>query len=109
MNPNKRKHSGQLEINDLIDDAVTNAIARRGFSEILSNDEAAKIGGGQLQATELTLDDIAIAGFMPIDPLPTKPICLPIDTVYPLPIIKPCEPVIAGLIYIPPGDTGELA
>ena len=95
MNPNKRKHGGQLEINDLIDDAVTNAIARRGFSETLSDDEAARIGGGQLQATELKIDDIAIAGFMPIDP-----VCPP---------IKPCEPLIVGLIYPPPGDASELA
>jgi hypothetical protein len=113
MNPNKRKHSGKLEINDLLDDAVANAIARRGFSQDLSDEEAAMVGGGKLAVSEIAIDDIAIAGFKPIYPLPTKPICWPIDPVcYPIEPCppKPCEPIIAGLIYIPPGgDVAELA
>ncbi|MFB2974922.1 hypothetical protein [Microseira sp. BLCC-F43] len=123
MNPNQRKPSTQLEINDLIDDAVTNAIARRGFSEDLSDEEAASVAGGRLAASEMAIDDIAIAGFKPIYPPPTKPICLPIDPIYPpiksyppLPCPpkpcppKPCDPppIIAGLMPIP--DKGaELA
>ena len=108
MNPNKRKLSGQLEINDLIDDAVTNAIGRRGFSQDLSDDEAASVAGGALAVSKIAINDIAIAGFKPIDPLPTKPICLPPIKPYPpLPCPpqpcppKPCEPIITGLIYIP--------
>lgn len=108
MKPNQRKHSSKLEINDLLDDAVTNAIARRGFSEDLSDDEAASIAGGKLAVSDIAIKDIAIAGFKPIDPLPPKPICLPI---YPpvCPPIKPCPPIIAGLIYIPPDKGAQLA
>ncbi len=111
MNPNQRKLSTQLEINDLIDDAVTNAIARRGFSQDLSDDEAARIGGGALAVSDVAINDIAIAGFKPIDPLPTKPICLPpIKPCPPQPCPpKPCEPIIAGLIYIPPDKIAPLA
>ncbi|GET44233.1 hypothetical protein [Microseira wollei] len=115
MNPNQRKPSSQFEINDLIDDAVTNAMARRGFSEDLSDEEAASVAGGGIVLSEMAIDDMAIAGFKPIYPLPTKPICLPIDPVCP-PIKpyppqpcppqpcppKPCyPPVIAGLIAMP--------
>ncbi|GET44232.1 hypothetical protein [Microseira wollei] len=122
MNPNQRKHSTQFEINDLIDDAVTNAMARRGFSEDLSDDEAASVAGGRLAVPEMAINDMMIAGYKPICPPPIKPICLPIDPVCP-PIKpyppqpcppqpcppKPCyPPVIAGLMYIP--DKGaELA
>ena len=111
MNPNQRKLSTQLEINDLIDDAVTNAIARRGFSQDLSDDEAASVAGGRLAVSDVAINDIAIAGFKPIDPLPTKPICLPpIKPCPPQPCPpKPCEPIIAGLIYIPPDKIAPLA
>ena len=112
MNPNKRKLSGQLEINDLIDDAVTNAIGRRGFSQDLSDDEAASVAGGALVLSEKPIDDLTIAGFKPICPPPVKPICLPpIKPCPPQPCPpKPCEPpIIAGLIYIPPDKGAPLA
>jgi hypothetical protein len=47
MKPNKINYTSQLQINDLIDNAVVNAIARRSSWETLSDDEAARVAGGQ--------------------------------------------------------------
>jgi hypothetical protein len=41
MSENK-KCDRQMEINDLIDDAIVNAVTRREFVETLSDDEVAK-------------------------------------------------------------------
>jgi len=38
MNGNKRNYKGQVEINDLIDDAVNNAVLRR--KEIMDSEDA---------------------------------------------------------------------
>ncbi len=53
MDGNQKKYIGRLEINDLIDDAVDNAVARRSLGinsedalSALSYDEAARIAGG---------------------------------------------------------------
>lgn len=108
-----KKHNSQIEINDLIDDAVTNALTRRGLVEslpALSNEETAGITGGF--STKPSIDvvpdypEIAIAGFKQVEPIcpPIKPICLPIKPIYPpiKPVVKPiCPPVIAGLVFIP--------
>jgi hypothetical protein len=77
-----------MEINDLIHDAISNALTRRGLVEedaciALSDEEAARIAGG------LT-SEIKATKFSPIEPVspPTKPIS-----------IKPiCPPIIVGLI-----------
>ena len=61
-----KKYNRQLEINDLIDDATNNAVARRGLLETLSDDEAASVGGGRtlLSGTKRP----TIAGFKTICP-----------------------------------------
>jgi len=42
---NNKKHNNQLAINDLIDDAITDAVTRRELVA-LSDEEAARVGGG---------------------------------------------------------------
>ncbi|MHC5773024.1 hypothetical protein [Nostoc sp.] len=46
----ERKHNGQLEINDLIDDAVKNAVERRNqgldSEDALSDEEMKNVAGG---------------------------------------------------------------
>lgn len=112
-----KKHNSQIEINDLIDDAITNALTRRGLVEslsALSDEETAGITSGF--STKPSIDvvcnypEIAVAGFKQVEPIcpPIKPICLPVQPVIkpicpPIkPVIKPiCPPVIAGLVFIP--------
>ncbi len=93
-----KKSNRKLEINDLIDNAIDNAVARRGLVETLSDDEAKSIGGGQ--SFSLSEEKISIvAGFKPICyPIkPIEPVCYPIK-----PPIKPfCPPIIVGLIAVP--------
>lgn len=97
------KHNYQMQINDLIDDAINNAIARRSLAQedltTLPDAEITKVMGGQLLAK-----DITILGYKPIQPicLPTKP---PIII---KPPIKPiCPPIIMGLIALEP-DSDKL-
>ncbi|MGD1704248.1 MAG: hypothetical protein F6K22_07690 [Okeania sp. SIO2F4] len=90
-----KKSNRKLEINDLIDNAIDNAVARRGLVETLSDDEAQSIGGGLSLAPQKPV----IAGFKPICyPIkPIEPVCYPIK-----PPIKPfCPPIIVGLIAVP--------
>lgn len=54
MDGHMRKFNSQLEINDLIDDAVNNALARRNqvidskdTLSVMSNEEAGGVKGGQ--------------------------------------------------------------
>ena len=68
MDGNQRKYKGQVEINDIIGDAVNNAVARRNQainSENalldLPNEEATNIIGGLLQP-------IIVGYFPPIKP-----------------------------------------
>jgi hypothetical protein len=107
------KSNRQIEIHDLIDDAITNAVARRGLVEKqeallpLSDDEAAMIPGGlgveETARVAVSLNPGIIAGFKPICPPikpPIKPICPP-----PKPPIKPiCPPILVGIIYSPKDD-----
>ncbi len=95
MSANK-KYNHQMEINDLIDDAILNAVTRRELVETLSDDEAAKVAGGlTAETTKIAVSikpEIIIAGFKPIQPIkPVKPIC---------------PPLIVGLIALP--DDGKL-
>lgn len=98
-------------IRDSINDAISNAITRRGLVEetlfALSDEETAGITGGLNAETAIVVHDsnfeIAVAGFKQVEPIYSpikpsiKPICLPTK-----PIIKPiCPPVVAGLIFIP--------
>ncbi len=103
-----KKSNRKLEINDLIDNAIDNAVARRGLVETLSDDEAKSIGGGQ--SFSLSEEKISIvAGFKPICyPIkPIEPVCYPIKPIEPVcypikPPIKPfCPPIIVGLIAVP--------
>ncbi|MGH1395034.1 MAG: hypothetical protein ACRAVC_13540 [Trichormus sp.] len=89
METNNRNCNNQIEINDLIDAAVSDAIARRnGNYEALpelSTEDAENVTGGI--GSIVIGKPIAIAGY--------KPICLPIIT-------KPiCPPIIVGLIALP--------
>lgn len=79
MAKNKNERHSQFEINDLIDDAVNNAVERRNQAldansalSGLSEEEAANISGG-------LVTKFAIAGYRPI-----------------------CPPITVGIIYIPP-------
>ncbi|KAF3888915.1 MULTISPECIES: hypothetical protein [Nostocales] len=67
----------QMEINDLIDLAITNAAIRRGLVEgedclALSDDEATKVTGGATISTDVksinTKTPPTVAGFKPICP-----------------------------------------
>ncbi|MBW4571548.1 MAG: hypothetical protein KME31_27095 [Tolypothrix carrinoi HA7290-LM1] len=84
MDANQRKYKGQVEINDLIGDAVKNAVFRRhqvidseDALSALSNEEAGSIAGGITKANEpISLGIIAceppiICGKFPI---PKNPI-----------------------------------
>jgi hypothetical protein len=81
MKPNNRNLKNQIEINDLIDAAVSDALARRsGNDETLSDlsgEDANNVTGGAIQS-------IAIAGYKPILS----------------PIIK-CPPITVGIIALP--------
>lgn len=50
MNENQNQNSNSLEINDLIDDAVKNAVVRRSdlmeAEDNLSDEESASVNGG---------------------------------------------------------------
>lgn len=73
MNPKPRKYNSQVEITDLLSEAVENAVTRRNQAlqedalSALSDEEAACIAGGRM----------TVAGFKPI-----------------------CPPIIVGLIAI---------
>ncbi|MEA5565617.1 MULTISPECIES: hypothetical protein [unclassified Anabaena] len=78
MEINHRNFKNQIEINDLIDGAISDALARR--SETINTDEnlsdlsdavAENVTGGLIQP-------ITIAGYKPIVIAGYKPICPPI-------------------------------
>lgn len=112
-----KKANQQMEINDLIADAVTNAVTRRQLLETeeallgLSEEEAAGIMGG------LT-SQIADTEYKQIDPL-CPPIvlgliALPDDepVVYPttkLPVKGICPPLVVGLIALPDDEKYQLS
>ncbi|MCC5647555.1 hypothetical protein LC607_32535 [Nostoc sp. CHAB 5824] len=54
MERKERKYNGQIEVNDLIDDAVKNAVARRnqglGSEDALSDEEMKSVAGGISQS-----------------------------------------------------------
>ncbi len=88
-----------MEINDLIQDAISNALTRRGLVEeeactTLSDDEAARVGGG------LT-SEIKATKFHPIEPVcpPTKPISINPD----------CPPFLVGLMIAPDYDKKSIS
>jgi hypothetical protein len=94
----------QIEINDLLDDAIGNAVARRELAAI-SDDEATNIVGGLAEIKEVKFE---VAGYKPIKPIeycpPVKPPVKPPIVIRPpvKPPIKPiCPPVVAGLMYYP--------
>jgi hypothetical protein len=100
MKPNKINYTSQLQINDLIDNAVVNAIARRSSWETLSDDEAARVAGGQTESIVLEEGD-------PIY-LPKDPICVPIESTN-RPIKFICPPLVVGIIVPPPNEEEPLA
>lgn len=85
-----KKCNHQMEINDLIDDAIANAVTRRNLVETedvlfaVSDEEAVKIAGGTgvQEASRIVVPEktnITVAGFKPVNPRPpVKPICPPI-------------------------------
>jgi hypothetical protein len=98
---NCKKYNHQIEINDLIDGAITNAMTRRDLLA-LSEDEAASIAGGLTKGIAVEESKLikpicpppkpiyppTVAGFKPISPIcpPPKPIC---------------PPIVAGMIVLP--------
>jgi hypothetical protein len=121
MNANK-VNSGRFEINDLIDDAVKNAVARRSQvidSEdallVLAETEAQSILGGAVAIPESAIfksKPWVTAGMI----APVEPICPPVitgkiavlqptpkPTPKPTPIIVDC-PMTTGLIAVNPKD-----
>jgi len=94
---NNKKHNYQLTINDLIDDAITDAVTRRELVA-LSDEEAARVGGG------LTIEgDTKVAVNEPVEAWkPIDPYCPPTQ----LPTQPICPPIIVGLIALP--DQGNL-
>jgi hypothetical protein len=82
MNENKINYNGRFEINELIDHAVNNAVARRSQvidSEdallVLTETEAQGIVGGAAAAVSKT--PLITTGKIAAEPTP-KPICQPI-------------------------------
>ncbi|WP_225977373.1 hypothetical protein [Nostoc sp. CENA543] len=73
METNNRNFKNQIEINDLIDAAVSDALARRSGNDDnlsdLSGEDADHVTGG--------IASLTIAGYKPIPPI-IKPICPPI-------------------------------
>lgn len=74
---NNKKSNHQMEINDLIDLAITNAVIRRGVVEedclALSDDEAARVAGGlaiarDVKALDTKTPKVIVAGFKPVHP-----------------------------------------
>jgi hypothetical protein len=86
MDANQRNYKGQLEINDLIDDAVKNAVFRRNevidsedALSALSNDEAGSIAGGITKPIPIEPISLGIIAYEPPIicgnfPLPKNPI-----------------------------------
>jgi hypothetical protein len=116
MEPSKKANQ-QMEINDLIADAVTNAVTRRQLLETeeallgLSEEESAGIMGGltsQITDTELKKIDLLCP------PIVLGLIALPDDepVVYPttkLPVKGICPPLVVGLIALPDEDNYQLS
>lgn len=86
MDGNQRKYRGQLEINDLIGDAVKNAVFRRNevkgsedaFSA-LSDEEAGSIAGGITKPIPIEPISLGVIAYDPPiicgkSPLPKNPI-----------------------------------
>ncbi|MBW4629470.1 MAG: hypothetical protein KME49_29140 [Brasilonema octagenarum HA4186-MV1] len=94
MNPNKVNYNGRFEINDLIDDAVKNAVERR--SQVIDSEDALLV----LAETEAQ----SILGGA-VAELSKSSICLPIITgkiAVPQPTPKPvCPPIVLGIMVAP--------
>jgi hypothetical protein len=82
MNPKAIKYNGSIEINDLFDDAVKNAVARRNQAidsqDVLSDEETKSIVGG------------IVGGSKAVNPVAIGLIALP-----------PKPPIITGRIAAP--------
>lgn len=90
MEDNRRKHNRHVEINDLIDDAVNNAFARRNEAlSTLRDEEAASVVGGKSLPT---IHGVVINPQPPVEP-PVKP-----PIVHGV-IIKP--PIVHGVVINP--------
>lgn len=65
METNHRDWNNQIEINDLIDAAISDALARRGINQEnlsdLSDEDTTSVTGG--------INSVAIAGYLPIKPI----------------------------------------
>ncbi len=95
MSDHNRKHNNQVEINDLIDDAVNNALVRRSEALLpLSDEEAQSISGGTGGTTSLLP---AVLGVI-INP---NPIIHGV-VINPNPTPCPPKPIINGIVIKPP-------
>jgi hypothetical protein len=85
MEAKERKYNSQIEINDLIDDAVKNAVTRRNEAldseEALlsmSDEEAKSVAGGLSKINPITLGRI----YIPPTTIGLIAVPYPIDTLY---------------------------
>jgi|GEM_PF-5293704 len=74
----------KIEIDDLISDAVANAVARRNDMQILSGEEASSISGGLVALNK----DTDLSNDTTLKPVGFKH-----------------YPIVVGLIYVPPCTT----
>lgn len=109
-----KKANQQMEINDLIADAVTNAVTRRGLLETeeallgLSEEESAGIMGGltsQITDTKYKKIDPSIVLGMMVLP-DDEPVVYPTTK---LPVKGICPPIVVGLIALPDDENYQLS
>ncbi|NMG22069.1 hypothetical protein [Brasilonema bromeliae] len=99
MNANKINSNGRFEINDLIDDAVKNAVARR--SQVIDSEDALLVLA-ETEAQSIIGGAAAAISESKVSPLITGKIAVSEPT--PKPPIKAvvCPPIIVGLIAVDP-------
>ena len=95
MNENKINYNGRFEINELIDHAVNNAVARR--SQVIDSEDALLVLT-ETQAQSIVGGAAAISESK-VSPVITGKIAVPEPTPKPTP--KPiCPPIVLGIIAV---------
>ncbi|BAY23116.1 hypothetical protein NIES2100_28800 [Calothrix sp. NIES-2100] len=114
MNDKKKQGNSHFEINDLIDDAVNNALARRSEAILpLSDEEATSISGGTALPTTI-IHGVVINPCPQPTPFPPtihgvviKPPTIHGVVINPCPGSTPFPPIIHGVVLNPnPPETG---
>ncbi|MBP5977353.1 hypothetical protein HW132_32720 [Brasilonema sp. CT11] len=96
MNENKINYNGRFEINELIDHAVNNAVARR--SQVIDSEDALLVLT-ETEAQSIVGGAAAAISESKVSPIITGKIAVPQPTPKPTP--KPiCPPIVLGLIAV---------